>query len=46
MMCHPSLLAICDRVLLPSCARSQLNLGHLLERGPGADEQWLRRDEK
>ena len=45
VMCHPLLLALCDRVLLPSCARYQLNLGHLLERGPGADEQWLHRDE-
>jgi len=45
LMCHPLLLAICDRVLLPSCARYQLNLGHLLERGPGSDEQWLHRDE-
>jgi ectoine hydroxylase-related dioxygenase (phytanoyl-CoA dioxygenase family) len=45
VMCHPLLLAICDRVLLPSCARYQLNLGHLLQRGPGADEQWLHRDE-
>jgi ectoine hydroxylase-related dioxygenase (phytanoyl-CoA dioxygenase family) len=39
------LLAICDRILLPSCACYQLNLGHLLQRGPGADEQWLHRDE-
>src|SRR6185503_447402 len=45
VMCHPLLLALCDRVLLPSCARYQLNLGHLLQRGPGADEQWLHRDE-
>ena len=45
VMCHPLFLAICDRVLLPSCARYQLNLGHLLQRGPGADEQWLHRDE-
>jgi ectoine hydroxylase-related dioxygenase (phytanoyl-CoA dioxygenase family) len=45
VMCHPMYLAICDRVLLPSCARYQLNLGHLLQRGPGADEQWLHRDE-
>jgi len=44
-MCHPMLLAICDRILLPSCACYQLNLGHLLQRGPGADEQWLHRDE-
>jgi ectoine hydroxylase-related dioxygenase (phytanoyl-CoA dioxygenase family) len=45
VMCNPLLLAICDRVLLPSCARYQLNLGHLLQRGPGSDEQWLHRDE-
>jgi ectoine hydroxylase-related dioxygenase (phytanoyl-CoA dioxygenase family) len=45
VMCHPLLLAICDRILLPSCARYQLNIGHLLQRGPGADEQWLHRDE-
>ena len=45
VVCHPVLLALCDRVLLPSCARYQLNIGHLLQRGPGADEQWLHRDE-
>src|SRR5215510_6773861 len=45
VMCHPMYLAVCDRVLLPSCARYQLNLGHLLQRGPGADEQWFHRDE-
>jgi len=45
LMCHPLLLALCDRILLPSCARYQLNLGHLLQRGPGADEQLLHRDE-
>ncbi|MDQ1466236.1 MAG: hypothetical protein QOH10_651, partial [Actinomycetota bacterium] len=27
------------------CARYQLNLGHLLQRGPGSEEQWLHRDE-
>ena len=45
VMCHPVLLELADRVLLPSCSRYQLNLGHLLQRGPGADEQWLHRDE-
>jgi ectoine hydroxylase-related dioxygenase (phytanoyl-CoA dioxygenase family) len=45
VMCHPLLLALCDRILLPSCARYQLNLGHLLQRGPGADDQLLHRDE-
>lgn len=45
VMCHPLLLALCDQILLPSCARYQLNLGHLLQRGPGSEEQWLHRDE-
>src|SRR3954452_17664038 len=45
VMCNPMLLGLCDRILLPSCARYQLNLGHLLQRGPGAEEQWLHRDE-
>ena len=45
VMCRPLLLALCDRILGPSCARYQLNLGHLLQRGPGSDEQWLHRDE-
>jgi ectoine hydroxylase-related dioxygenase (phytanoyl-CoA dioxygenase family) len=45
VMCNPLLLDLCDRVLLPSCARYQLNLGHLLQRGPGAGEQILHRDE-
>lgn len=45
VMCHPVLLALADRILLPNCSRYQLNLGHLLQRGPGSDEQWLHRDE-
>jgi ectoine hydroxylase-related dioxygenase (phytanoyl-CoA dioxygenase family) len=45
IVCHHALLALCDRVLLPSCARYQLNIGHLLQRGPGAGEQWVHRDE-
>lgn len=45
VMCAPLLLALCDRVLLPACARYQLNIGHLLQRGPGAEDQWLHRDE-
>ncbi len=45
VMCHPTLLGLCDRILLPNCARYQLNLGHLLQRGPGATTQMLHRDE-
>ena len=45
VMIHPTYLALCDRILLPSCARYQLNLGHLIDRGPGAQAQLLHRDE-
>jgi len=45
LLCHPTLLAVCDRVLGPSCAAYQLNVGHLLDRGPGAEAQLLHRDE-
>jgi ectoine hydroxylase-related dioxygenase (phytanoyl-CoA dioxygenase family) len=45
VLIHPIFLGICDRVLLPSCARYQLNLGHLIDRGPGAQAQMLHRDE-
>jgi ectoine hydroxylase-related dioxygenase (phytanoyl-CoA dioxygenase family) len=45
VMCHPLYLALCDGVLLPNCAEYVLNLGHLMDRGPGADRQWLHRDE-
>ncbi|MEY2419324.1 MAG: hypothetical protein QOG90_2004 [Actinomycetota bacterium] len=45
VMCHPMLLAACDHFLAPSCARYQLNLGHLLQRGPGSEDQLLHRDE-
>ncbi len=45
VMCHPLLLSLANAVLGPSCARFQLNIGHLLQRGPGAEDQWLHRDE-
>jgi len=45
VMIHPTYLALCDRILLPSCARYHLNLGHLIDRGPGAQSQLLHRDE-
>jgi len=45
VLIHPIYLALCDRILLPSCARYQLNLGHLIDRGPGAQNQLLHRDE-
>ena len=45
VMIHPLYLGVCDAILRPSCARYQLNLGHLLARGPGAEAQYLHRDE-
>jgi ectoine hydroxylase-related dioxygenase (phytanoyl-CoA dioxygenase family) len=32
-------------VLAPSCARYQLNIAHVLDRGPGSEQQYLHRDE-
>lgn len=45
VLTHPVYRSVCDRILLPSCARYQLNIGHLLSRGPGAEAQMLHRDE-
>jgi ectoine hydroxylase-related dioxygenase (phytanoyl-CoA dioxygenase family) len=45
VMIHPTLMAICDEVLLPACARYQLNLGHLIDKGPGGKRQLFHRDE-
>ncbi len=42
---NPALLGICDAVLAPSCAGYQLNLAHVLDRGPGTEQQWMHRDE-
>lgn len=45
VMIHPLLMAVCDTILGPSCARYQLNLAHLLERLPGATNQFWHQDE-
>ena len=45
VMVHPTYLAVCDAILLPLCSRYQLNLGHLIVRGPGATAQLAHRDE-
>jgi ectoine hydroxylase-related dioxygenase (phytanoyl-CoA dioxygenase family) len=45
VMVQPILLAVCDAILGPSCARYQLNLAHLLERLPGAEHQFWHQDE-
>jgi ectoine hydroxylase-related dioxygenase (phytanoyl-CoA dioxygenase family) len=42
---HPVYLAVGDAVLRPSCATYQLNTAHVLDRGPGSEQQYLHRDE-
>lgn len=45
VMCSPVLLDVCDAVLRPNCVNYQLNLAHIFERGPGAKQQYIHRDE-
>ena len=45
VLVHPTLLGVCDAILGPACARYQLNLAHVLDRGPGAEQQYIHRDE-
>lgn len=45
VLCHPLYDEVCARVLGPSCANWQLNIAHLLERGPGAVQQFVHRDQ-
>lgn len=45
VLTHPIYRAACDEVLLPACAAYQLNLAHVLNRGPGGTTQFLHRDE-
>ena len=45
ILAHPMFVGVCDDILGPSCARYQLNLAHVLDRGPGAEQQFLHRDE-
>jgi ectoine hydroxylase-related dioxygenase (phytanoyl-CoA dioxygenase family) len=46
VLTHPIYRAVCDAVLLPNCAAYQLNLAHVLNRGPGGTSQMLHRDEE
>ncbi len=45
ILTHPVYRAICDAILLPSCASYQLNIAHVLDRGPGSTQQLIHRDE-
>ena len=45
VLLHPLFEAVNERILGPSCAEWQLNIGHLLQRGPGAEQQYVHRDQ-
>jgi ectoine hydroxylase-related dioxygenase (phytanoyl-CoA dioxygenase family) len=45
ILCHPFFAGVCDAVLGANCARYQLNVAQVMDRGPGAEQQLLHRDE-
>ncbi len=45
VLCHPLYQEVCDEVLLPNCANYRLNVAHVLDRGPGSEQQYVHRDE-
>ncbi len=45
VLCHPFYQRICEAVLLPNCSSYQLNVAQVMDRGPGAEQQFLHRDE-
>src|SRR5437867_3748231 len=45
ILCHPFYAAVCDVVLGPNCSCYQLNVAQVMDRGPGAEQQRLHRDE-
>jgi ectoine hydroxylase-related dioxygenase (phytanoyl-CoA dioxygenase family) len=45
ILCHPFYKEVCDAILGPNCASYQLNVAQVMDRGPGAEQQLLHRDE-
>ena len=45
VLCHPFYAQICDAILGPNCAGYQLNVAQVMDRGPGAEQQLMHRDE-
>lgn len=41
----PAYMSACEAILRPNCADYLLNLAHVLDRGPGGDQQMIHRDE-
>ncbi len=46
VLCNETMGRVADVVLLPNCANYQLNISQVLDRGPGAEQQYLHRDEE
>ncbi len=45
VLCHPFYTRVCDAILGPNCGSYQLNVAQVMDRGPGAEQQLLHRDE-
>lgn len=45
ILCHPLYKDVCDEILLPFCINYRLNVAHILDRGPGSEQQYLHRDQ-
>ncbi|GAD48571.1 putative phytanoyl-CoA dioxygenase [Caenibius tardaugens NBRC 16725] len=45
VLCHPVLMAQCERILRPHCATYQLNFADVMDRWPGAAQQIFHRDD-
>lgn len=45
VLLHPIFQMVADEVLLPECSEYLLNIAHVLDRGPGAGDQLLHRDQ-
>jgi ectoine hydroxylase-related dioxygenase (phytanoyl-CoA dioxygenase family) len=45
ILCHPFYADVCDAILGPNCSGYQLNVAQVMDRGPGAEQQILHRDE-
>ncbi len=45
VLLNPALLGPAETILGPNCASLSLNVAHLMVREPGAEQQWLHRDQ-
>lgn len=44
VLLHPIFKSVGDELLLPECSEYILNIAHVLDRGPGAEDQLIHRD--